>query len=95
MRQLPKAIPELDGGIFVPRRVLELLEAVLAEHEHLLHRQPEAQVDLTALTELRHLLRLDGVRLPVAPAREQLELADPQREMIGRNLLRGHEYGRH
>ena len=90
MRQLPKAIPELDGGLFVPRPVLEVLEAVLAHHETLLQAQPESAADLTALNELRHLLRLDGVRLPVPPAREQLELVDPRREMIGRNLLRGH-----
>ena len=27
MRQLPKAIPELDGGLFLPRPVVELLES--------------------------------------------------------------------
>ncbi len=91
MRQLPKAIPELDGGIFVPRPVLELLEAVLLDHERLLGqhaRQADVRMDQTVLTELRALLRLNGQRLPVPPARELLELADPRQEMIGRNLLR-------
>ncbi len=41
MRQLPKAIPELDGGLFVPRPVLELLEAVLHSHEQLLALKAE------------------------------------------------------
>ena len=31
MRQLPKAIPELDGGLFVPRPVVDLLDALLTE----------------------------------------------------------------
>ncbi len=88
MRQLPKAIPELDGGLFVPRPVLELLEAVLAQHEQLLRRAPESAVDLTVLDELRQLLRLTGLRLPVAPAREQLGLGDPVQARISRNLLR-------
>jgi uncharacterized protein YbbK (DUF523 family) len=88
MRQLPKAIPELDGGLFVPRPVLELLESVLADHERLLHRQGDAGVDLAVLSELRALLRLNGVRLPLPPARELLEIVDPRQEMIGRNLLR-------
>ncbi len=86
MRQLPKAIPELDGGLFVPRPVLELLEAVLLRHEQLL--QPDAKMDQTVLFELRTLLRLTGLRLPVPPAPELLELTDPRQDMIGRNLLR-------
>ena len=89
MRQLPKAIPELDGGVFLPRPVLELLEAVLIEHEQqLLQRQAESDVELAVLHELRQLLRLTGVRLPLPASRELLEMADPQAEMIGRNLLR-------
>jgi len=91
MRQLPKAIPELDGGIFVPRPVLELLEAVLMHHEQLLGQQvhqADMRIDLAVLTELRTLLRLNGQRLPVPTARELLELADPRQELIGRNLLR-------
>ncbi len=88
MRQLPKAIPELDGGLFVPRPVLELLEAVLHSHEQLLRRHPDAAIELTVLSEWRQLLRLTGLRLPVPPAREQLELTDPRQELIGRNLLR-------
>lgn len=88
MRQLPKAIPELDGGVFVPRPVLELLEAVLVRHEQLLLQTAGADLDQTVLSELRHLLRLTGVRPPVPPARALLELTDPHQEMVGRNLLR-------
>ncbi len=75
----------------MPRPVLELLEAVLLDHERLLGqqaRQADVRMDQTVLTELRALLRLNGQRLPVPPARELLELADPRQEMIGRNLLR-------
>lgn len=88
MRQLPKAIPELDGGLFLPRPVLELLEAVLAEHECLLLQQGDANQGTTVLAELRQLLRLTGVRPPLPPARELLELADPRQETLRRNLLR-------
>ncbi len=88
MRQLPKAIPELDGGLFVPRPVLELLEAVVLRHEVLLQQQSDPQMDQTVLSELRTLLRLTGQRLPVPPAPELLELTDPTQDMIGRNLLR-------
>ncbi len=91
MRQLPKAIPELDGGLFLPRPVVELLEAVLLERERALVAldTPEAEIDRTIHAELRQLLRLGGLRLPLPPARELLGLADPQVEGLRRNLLRG------
>ncbi len=88
MRQLPKAIPELDGGLFLPRPVLELLESVLAEHECLLLRQGDTESGMTVLNELRQLLRLTGVRPSLPPARELLELVDPRQETLRRNLLR-------
>lgn len=88
MRQLPKAIPELDGGLFLPRPVLELLEAVLADHESMLLRQGDPRQDLAVLTELRQLLRFTGARPPLPPARELLGLADPRQETLNRNLLR-------
>jgi hypothetical protein len=91
MRQLPKAIPELDGGLFLPRPVVELLDAVLIERDRALRQADPAGEgqDLRVLAELRQLLRLGGLRLPVPPSREQLGLADPQAETVGRNLLRG------
>jgi hypothetical protein len=91
MRQLPKAIPELDGGLFLPRPVVELLDAVLIEQDRSLRQtDPSAQsLDLRVLTELRHLLRLGGLRLPAPASFEQLGLADPQAETLSRNLLRG------
>ena len=63
MRQLPKAIPELDGGLFLPRPVVELLEAVLLERERALVAldTPEAEIDRTIHAELRQLLRAGGL----------------------------------
>ena len=98
MRQLPKAIPELDGGLFLPRPVVELLEAVLSSHEHVLVQAArggtDTELDLTVLSELRHLLRLTGLRLPLPPARELLGLVDPGEERVARNLLRQKALGR-
>ena len=90
MRQLPKAIPELDGGLFLPRPVVELVDAVLIERDRALRlSDPAAEsLDLRVLTELRPLLRLGGLRLPVPASFEQLGLVDPQAEAVGRNLLR-------
>ncbi len=97
MRQLPKAIPELDGGLFLPRAVVELLEAVLVRHEaalcHAAQAGADTELDLTVLAELRQLLRLTGLRLPLPPANELLGLADPQEERVARNLLRQRPLG--
>ncbi|AEG93414.1 hypothetical protein [Ramlibacter tataouinensis] len=89
MRKLPRAIPELDGGLFVPRQVAELLETVLTDYEQGLGGQPGSGEARLVLSELRDLLRMTGSRPALAPAREQLALPDPQQELIGRNLLRG------
>ncbi len=95
MRQLPKAIPELDGGLFLPRPVVELLEAVLAEHERALRDRglPQAATDTetraAVLAELRGLLRLDGARPALPSPRELLGMADPRSEVLRRNLVRG------
>lgn len=87
MRQLPKAIPELDGGLFLPRQVVDLLEATLNEHEQMLQGQlPEE--NRAVLGELRELLRLTGARPQLPAAREQLGMADPHQEMLARNLMR-------
>jgi hypothetical protein len=92
MRHLPKCIPELDGGLFLPRPVVELLEAVLQSHEaalcHAAASGTDTELDLTVLAELRQLLRLTGLRLPLPPAHELLGLADPQEARVARNLLR-------
>jgi hypothetical protein len=89
MKQLPKAIPELDGGLFVPRQVVDLLEAVLDEHGRLIDSRADAADGALVLAQLRDLLRLAGPRPALPPPREQLGLADPQLEMVGRNLLQG------
>ncbi len=88
MRKFPKAIPELDGGLFVPRQVVELLETVLVDYEQAIESRPEAPQARVVLNELRELLWITGPRPALPPAREQLALPDPQQELIGRNLLR-------
>ncbi len=88
MRHLPKAIPELDGGLFLPQPVVELLEAVLEEHQALATRVPDAPTDRIVLEELTRLLRFTGPRHPLPPSRELLGLPDPDEERIGRNLMR-------
>ncbi len=100
MRQLPKAIPELDGGLFLPRPVVELLEAVLNEDEAALRASPATATDspadagdrerrLVVLGELRRLLRMTGLRLRLPPSGELLGLSDPRAEALARNLLKG------
>ena len=105
MRQLPKAIPELDGGLFLPRPVVELLEAVLNEDEAALRARaanpapganplPDADATdgamrLVVLGELRRLLRMTGLRLRLPPSGELLGLSDPRAEALARNLLKG------
>ncbi|TFY98534.1 hypothetical protein [Ramlibacter rhizophilus] len=88
MRQLPKAIPELDGGLFLPRQVVDLLEVVLDEHDRML-QAGERRESRVVLGELRELLRMTGARPSLPSARDQLGLADPQQEMLARNLTRG------
>jgi hypothetical protein len=98
MRQLPKAVPELDGGLFLPRPVAELLEAVLLEDEVLLRaagpttpaaQAPDRAMRLVVLGELRHVLRMTGLRLRLPPSTELLGLDDPQAQARARNLLKG------
>ncbi len=88
MRHLPKAIPELDGGLFMPQPVVELLEAVLMEYQALATRVPDAPTDRIVLDELRQLLRWTGPRHPLPPSRELLGLPDPDEERVGRNFLK-------
>ncbi len=101
MRQLPKAIPELDGGLFLARPVVELLEAVLLQHETLLRDARPARAaavpgeadesddpDRKVLAELRELLRMTGPRLALPSPRELLALEDPRAQRVARNLLR-------
>ena len=98
MRQLPKAVPELDGGLFLPRPVAELLEAVLLEDEALMRAAAPAAaasqasartLRLLVLGELRHLLRMTGLRLRLPASAELLGLDDPQEQARARNLLKG------
>ncbi|MBL0419808.1 hypothetical protein JI739_05565 [Ramlibacter sp. AW1] len=88
MRQLPKAIPELDGGLFLPRQVVDLLEATLSEQERMLGERAGEEHQVV-VRELRELLRLTGSRPQLPPARQQLGLVDPKQELLSRNLMRG------
>jgi hypothetical protein len=89
MKQLPKAIPELDGGLFVPSPVVDLLEAVLDDHGRLIDARGDADDGTLVLGQLRELLRMAGPRRALPSARDQLGLRDPHQELVGRNLLRG------
>lgn len=87
MKKFPKAIPELNGGLFVPKQVVDLLERVLEDHQGQLERANAAR-DHLALLELKDLLGLEpyGTRMPSAA--DQLDIPDPQAERIARNLLK-------
>ncbi len=90
MRKLPKAIPELNGGLFVPKQVADLLEVVLRDHAAALAAGgDEAVVQRQVMGELQDLLCFTGDRLPLPSAREQLAIRDPQQERVARNLLVG------
>lgn len=87
MKKLPKAIPELNGGLFVPKQVVDLLERVLNDHQGLLEGEQHAR-DRLALLELKDLLGLEAGSPALPSAPEQLDLPDPQAERIARNLLK-------
>ncbi|HSW20174.1 MAG TPA: hypothetical protein VLJ86_23335 [Ramlibacter sp.] len=87
MKQLPRAIAELDGGLFLPRQLVDLVEALLVEHEQLVMEREDSQ-SLAVLEQTRQLLRFTGARPPLPASREQLGLDDPQKEIVARNLLR-------
>lgn len=87
MKKLPKAIPELNGGLFVPKQVVDLLERVLDDHQGLLERSGSSR-DQLALLEIRDLLGLEPFGTTLPTAAEQLDLPDPAAERVARNLLK-------
>jgi len=87
MKKFPKAIPELNGGLFVPKQVVDLLERVLDDHQGLLERSGSPR-DRAALLEVKDLLGLQAQGSPLPSAAEQLDLPDPETERIARNLLK-------
>ncbi len=88
MKHIPKAIPELDGGLFLPRQVVDLVEVVLDDYALVVAEREDAGQDLAVVGQLRELLRMTGPRPSLPPAREQLGLEDPEKETLARNLLR-------
>lgn len=82
MKQLPKAIRDLQGDLWVPAETANLLERILRDARAL-----QGQEHHVALGQLEKLMGFDGKReLPTA--REQLELPDPRRERLAGNLLK-------
>jgi len=83
MKQLPKAIRDLQGDLWVPSELADLLERVLRDAR----AHGGDQEYLGCLGRLETLMGFDGGReLPTA--REQLGLPDPVAERLGRNLLK-------
>lgn len=87
MKKLPKAIPELNGGLFVPKQVVDVLDRVLGDHQSLLCGEG-AERDRAALLELKDLLGLSTQATALPSAAQQLDLPDPKAERIARNLLK-------
>lgn len=87
MKKLPKAIPELNGGLFVPKQVVDLLERVLEDHQGVLEGAERSR-DQLALLALKDLLGLEPYGTTLPSAADQLDLPDPQAERVARNLLK-------
>jgi hypothetical protein len=87
MKKLPKAIPELNGGLFVPKQVVDLIERVLDDHQGLLERAPSPR-DQLALLEVKDLLGLEPFGTVLPSAADQLDIPDPAVERLARNLLK-------
>jgi hypothetical protein len=87
MKKFPKAIPELNGGLFIPKQVVDLLERVLDDQRCALERDGSGR-EAAALLELKDLLGLAGPAAPLPSAADQLDLPDPETERIARNLLK-------
>lgn len=83
MKQLPKAIRDLQGDLWVPAELAALLERVLRDARGLGDDEQQR-----CLGHLEGLMGFTGDR-ELPPAREQLELPDPVRERIAANLLKG------
>ena len=82
MKQLPKAIRDLQGDLWVPSELADLLERVLRDARAL-----DDQEHRRCLGALEALLGFaDARELPCA--REQLGLTDPRSERLSRNLLK-------
>lgn len=83
MKQIPKAVRDLQGDLWVPVELASLLERVLRDLRG--GAGPQERQHLAAVEQL---MGFEGDRaLPAA--REQLGLPDPHLEQIAANLLKG------
>ena len=83
MKQLPKAIRDLQGDLWVPSELADLLERVVRDAR----AHGGSQEHLRCLGQLETLMGFTGDR-ELPPAREQLGMPDPQAERLGNNLLK-------
>lgn len=82
MKQMPKAVRDLQGDLWVPAELADLLERVLRDARAL-----EGQEHHRCLAELERLMGFDEQRA-LPSARELLALPDPQQEQVAANLLK-------
>lgn len=82
MKQMPKAVRDLQGDLWVPAELAVLLERMLRDAHAL-----ESQQHRRCLAELEKLLGFDEQRA-LPSARELLNLPDPQEEQLAANLLK-------
>lgn len=83
MKQIPKAIRDLQGDLWVPAELADVLERVLRDARAL-----DDQEHRRCLAALENLLGFQGDR-ELRPAREQLGLPDARAERLAANLLKG------
>lgn len=83
MKQIPKAVRDLQGDLWVPVELANLLERVLRDARD--RAGPQERRHLAAVEQL---MGFEGDR-PLPPVREQLGLPDPHLEQVALNLLKG------
>ncbi|MBI5275951.1 MAG: hypothetical protein HY854_05770 [Burkholderiales bacterium] len=82
MKQLPKAIRDLQGDLWVPAETADLLQRILRDAHAI-----DGQEHLRCLGEVETLLGFNADR-DLPSAREQLALPDEAAERLAMNLLR-------
>jgi hypothetical protein len=82
MKQMPKAVRDLQGDLWVPAELADLLERVLRDA-----RAIESQEHRRCLAELERLMGFNEQRA-LPSGRELLGMPDPQQEQLAENLLK-------
>jgi hypothetical protein len=82
MKQMPKAVRDLQGDLWVPAELADLLERMLRDAHAL-----EGQEYQRCLAQVEKLMGFDEQRA-LPSARELLGLPDPQQEQVAENLLK-------